>query len=84
MSSFAYLSQLPVDYIKIDGSFINKLNDPINYAIVGSICKIGQAMNIHVIAEWLEDDAVGAQLQTLGVDSVQGYGVAKPAPFFLS
>lgn len=83
MSSFGYLRQLPVDYLKIDGSFVKKLDDPINSAIVGSICNIGQAMNIQVIAEWVEDEVARAQLQKLGVDYVQGYGVAEPAPFSL-
>lgn len=81
MSSFGYLRQLPVDYIKIDGSFIQQLHDPISQAIVDSICKIGRAMNTRTIAERVEDSIAMARLRDLGVDYVQGYGIAKPSPF---
>ena len=83
MSSFGYLRQLPVDYIKIDGSFIRNLSDPLNTAIVDSICTIGRAMNLEVIAESVEDNAIRQQLKDLGVDHVQGYGIAYPEPFSL-
>ncbi|MGB3298390.1 MAG: EAL domain-containing protein, partial [Phormidesmis sp.] len=83
MSSFGYLRQLPVDYIKIDGSFIQNLGDPLNAAIVGSICHIGQAMNLEIIAESVESDAARSQLKALGVDYVQGFGIARPMPFSL-
>ncbi|WP_346293172.1 EAL domain-containing protein [Sphaerothrix gracilis] len=78
MSSFGYLRQLPVDYIKIDGSFIQKIEDPINKAIVKSICSVGQAMNIQIIAEWVESKEICSQLKELGVNYVQGYGIARP------
>ncbi|MGD1907879.1 MAG: PAS domain S-box protein [Leptolyngbyaceae cyanobacterium] len=81
MSSFGYLKELPVDYIKIDGAFIQKLNEPINRAIVISICNIGQAMKVKVIAERVEDARTATQLKELGVDYVQGHGIAKPMPF---
>ena len=81
MSSFGYLKQLPVDYIKIDGRFIQNLNNPINSAIIVSICNIGQAMAAKVIAERVEDGNTARELQQLGVDYVQGYGIAKPSPF---
>ncbi|MEM8505323.1 MAG: EAL domain-containing protein [Cyanobacteria bacterium P01_D01_bin.1] len=81
MSSFGYLRQLPVDYIKIDGSFITNLSDPINAAIVASICNISQAMNLQVIAEWVEDDLTRHQLKQLGVNYVQGFGIAQVVPF---
>ncbi len=84
MSSFGYLRQLPVDYIKIDGSFIQNIKDPLNVAIVGSICSIGRAMNFQVIAESVEDNTTRRKLKTLGVDYVQGYGIATPAPFSLA
>ena len=81
MSSFRYLKQLPVDYIKIDGDFVQKLNEPVNQAIVQSICSIGQAMDVQIVAERVENLATAAQLRALGVDYVQGYGIARPSPF---
>ena len=84
MSSFGYLRQLPVDYIKIDGSFIQNLDDSLNAAIVSSICHIGQSIDLQIIAESVEDDTTRHQLKALGVDYVQGYGVARPVPFSLS
>ena len=81
MSSFRYLKQLPVDYIKIDGDFVQKLNEPVNQAIVQSICSIGPAMDVQIVAERVENLATAAQLRALGVDYVQGYGIARPSPF---
>ncbi len=81
MSSFRYLKQLPVDYIKIDGDFVQKLNEPVNQAIVQSICSIGQAMDVQIVAERVENLTTAAQLKALGVDYVQGYGIARPSPF---
>jgi diguanylate cyclase (GGDEF)-like protein/PAS domain S-box-containing protein len=82
VSSFGYLKQLPVSYLKIDGSFVKDLvTDQIDRAIVESITQIGHAMNLKVIAEWVENDATLAALQAIGVDFAQGYGIAKPEPF---
>ncbi|MEM6434536.1 MAG: EAL domain-containing protein, partial [Cyanobacteria bacterium P01_D01_bin.115] len=81
MSSFRYLKQLPVDYIKIDGDFVQKLNEPVNQAIVQSICSIGQAMDVQIVAERVENLATATQLKALGVNYVQGYGIARPSPF---
>jgi diguanylate cyclase (GGDEF)-like protein/PAS domain S-box-containing protein len=84
LSSFAYLKQLPVDYLKIDGSFVREmLDDPIDCAMVNSINQIGHVMSIRTIAECVENDAILAKLQELGVDYAQGYGIAKPEPFVL-
>jgi EAL domain-containing protein (putative c-di-GMP-specific phosphodiesterase class I) len=82
VSSFGYLKQLPVTYLKIDGSFVKDMvTDPIDRAIVESITQIGHAMNLKIIAEWVENDATLAALNTIGVDFAQGYGIAKPEPF---
>jgi len=81
LSSFAYLKSLPVDYLKIDGSFIRDiLDDPIHLAMVRSINDIGHLMGKKTIAEFVENDAIKEQLQLMGVDFAQGYGIAKPCP----
>ncbi|MDE2088607.1 MAG: EAL domain-containing protein [Gammaproteobacteria bacterium] len=81
LSSFAYLKNLRVDYLKIDGSFIKGMaHDPIDGAIVESINQIGHAMGLRTIAECMEEPAVLERLRTLGVDYVQGYGVREPLP----
>ena len=81
MSSFAYLKHLPVDYVKIDGSFIRGiLHNPTERAMVESINQIAHVMGKQTIAEFVEDDAVLACLRAMGVDFAQGYGVGKPEP----
>jgi len=81
MSSFGYLKRLPVDYVKIDGSFVRDMcKDPIDHAMVKSINEIGHVMGKQTVAEFVEDDAVIAALRELGVDYAQGYGIAAPAP----
>ena len=81
LSSFGYLSNLGVDYIKIDGHFItNVVTDPISHSIVTAINDIGHVMGISTIAEFVENDAIIAKLKNIGIDYVQGYGVHKPQP----
>ncbi len=81
LSSFAYLKRLPVDYLKIDGSFVKgMLEDPIDEAMVTSINQLGHVLGIRTIAEFVETEAVMARLEALGVDYAQGYGIAKPRP----
>ncbi|MDF2388022.1 EAL domain-containing protein [Nostoc ellipsosporum NOK] len=82
MSSFAYLKHLPVDYLKIDGSFVkDMLDDRIDRAMVEMIHHIGKVMGKRTIAEFVESDAIAAALKTIGVDYAQGYGIARPKPF---
>ncbi len=81
LSSFAYLKQLPVDYLKIDGAFVkDMLSDRIDAAMVRSISDVGRAMNLHTIAEFVEDLAVVEALRKAKVDYAQGYGICKPPP----
>jgi len=81
LSSFTYLKRLPVDYLKIDGSFVREIaNDPISYAMVKSINDIGHVMGKQTIAEFVETPAILEELKTLGVDYAQGYGIARPQP----
>jgi len=85
MSSFAYLKHLPVDYVKIDGSFIKGiLHSPTERAMVESINQIAHVMGKQTIAEFVEDDAVLACLRAMGVDFAQGYGVGRPQPLQLT
>jgi diguanylate cyclase (GGDEF)-like protein/PAS domain S-box-containing protein len=81
LSSFSYLKTLPVDYLKIDGSFIRDLlDDPIDAAMVEAISKVSKEMGIKTIAEFVENDAVLERLRALGIDYAQGYGIAQPHP----
>lgn len=82
MSSFAYLKHLPVDYLKIDGSFVKDMvEDRIDRAMVEMIHHIGKVMGKRTIAEFVESDGIIAALKTIGVDYAQGYGIAMPQPF---
>ena len=81
LSSFAYLKNLPVDYLKIDGSFVRDMpNDALGREIVRSINEIGHVMGIQTIAESVEDQTVLAQIKELGVDFAQGYAIERPRP----
>ncbi|MEJ2406684.1 MAG: EAL domain-containing protein, partial [Candidatus Thiodiazotropha sp.] len=79
LSSFAYLKNLHIDFLKIDGSFVYDIDeDEIDLAMVDAINRIGKVMNIRTIAEYVENDAIRQRLCSLGVDLVQGFGVHKP------
>ncbi|MFQ5644778.1 MAG: EAL domain-containing protein, partial [Thiogranum sp.] len=81
MSSFQYLKRLPVDYLKIDGSYVRDLvAEPIDRAMVEAVNQIGHAMGMKTIAEFVEDQATLEALAAIGVDYAQGYAIAKPAP----
>ncbi|MFQ5643396.1 MAG: EAL domain-containing protein [Thiogranum sp.] len=81
LSSFGYLKNLPVDYLKIDGQFVRDMvDDPIDAAMVSSINQIGQVMGMKTIAEFVENRAILERLRELGVDYAQGYGLAGPGP----
>ena len=81
LSSFAYLKNLHVDYLKIDGYFVKDIaSNPIDRAMVNSIHEIGSVMGKTTIAEFVEDDEILSILREIGVDYAQGYGIGKPAP----
>ncbi len=81
MSSFGYLKNLPVDFLKIEGSFVRDIaSDNTSLALVRSINDIGHVMGKKTIAEFVEDDTVLAIVSEIGVDYAQGYGISKPVP----
>ena len=81
LSSFAYLKNLPVDFLKIDGMFIrNMTRDPIDLAFVRSINEIGHVMGKMTVAEFVEDEETLDALRALGVDYAQGFHISRPAP----
>jgi diguanylate cyclase (GGDEF)-like protein/PAS domain S-box-containing protein len=81
MSSFAYLKNLPVDYLKIDGGFVKQIVDePIDLAMVEAINHIGHVMGIQTIAEFVENQTILEKITAIGVDYAQGYSIAQPRP----
>jgi len=79
LSSFAYLKNLPVDYLKIDGEFIRDISvDPIDYTMVEAINNIGHLMGLKTIAEFVESQAIVDKLNEIGVDYAQGYFIGRP------
>ena len=81
LSSFAYLKNLPVDFLKIDGLFVKDiLHDKVDLAMVKSINEVGHVMGKKTIAEFVENKDIFNLLNELGVDYAQGYGIAKPVP----
>jgi diguanylate cyclase (GGDEF)-like protein/PAS domain S-box-containing protein len=82
LSSFGYLKNLPVDYLKVDGMFVkNIVDDPIDHAMVKSINEIGQVMGMQTIAEFVENDEIKGMLRAIGVNYAQGYGIGRPLAF---
>jgi diguanylate cyclase (GGDEF)-like protein len=81
MSSFSYLRNLPIDFLKIDGAFIRNLHtDPIDFAMVETIHRIGGIMGVHTVAESVENENVLSALALIGVDFVQGFHIRRPVP----
>ncbi|MCY1354786.1 Cyclic di-GMP phosphodiesterase PdeB [compost metagenome] len=81
LSSFAYLKQFPVDFLKIDGSFIRQLADnAVDREIVSSINDIGHRLGVKTVAEWVEDERTLDALRAIGVDYAQGYAIGRPTP----
>ena len=82
LSSFSYLKQLPVDYLKIDGQFVrDMMTDSIDYALVEAINRVGHVMGVATIAECVEEERVLAKLEEIGVDYAQGFFLDRPKPW---
>jgi diguanylate cyclase (GGDEF)-like protein/PAS domain S-box-containing protein len=80
-SSFGYLKNLPVDYLKIDGSFVQTIDESlVSYTMVDSINSIGHVMGIKTIAEFVKNPEIKRKLIEIGVDYAQGYHIAEPVP----
>jgi diguanylate cyclase (GGDEF)-like protein/PAS domain S-box-containing protein len=81
LSSFAYLKNLKVDSLKIDGMFVrDMLTDPLDYEMVKSINQIGHVMGLETIAEFAENDEIIDKLREIGVDHAQGFTLGEPVP----
>ena len=79
LSSFGYLKHFPVDFLKIDGSFVKEmLHDPIDREMVRSINEIGHLTGKKTIAEFAENAEIITMLRGMGIDYAQGYGVSEP------
>lgn len=80
-TSFTYLKEMPVDYIKIDGSFIRKLEEnPEDQVLVRAMTEMARGLRIKTIAEFVENEKTLAILRSFGVDYAQGYLIGKPSP----
>ncbi len=83
MSSFGYLKNLPIDYLKIDGIFIKDIvQNRVDREIVVAINHVAHAMEIQTVAEFVENNEILLELNKLGLDYAQGYGIARPAPLY--
>jgi EAL domain-containing protein (putative c-di-GMP-specific phosphodiesterase class I) len=79
MSSFAYLKYLPVDVLKIAGMFVKDMaTDPMDYAIIDAINRIGHILGMETVAEEVENAETLAKLREIGIDCAQGYFIAAP------
>ena len=79
LSSFSTLRTLPMDYLKIDGSFINNLaGDSVNQAMVAAMIKLSRSLNFRVVAEQVEDQLSLDTVTGMGIDFVQGFVVGRP------
>ncbi|MDO8335132.1 MAG: EAL domain-containing protein [Nitrosomonas sp.] len=82
LSSFGYLKDIPLDYLKIDGRLIkNMTKDPVDQAVIESMNRIGHVLGFKMIAEWVEDAQTLQLLEKIGIDYVQGIELAEPHPF---
>jgi diguanylate cyclase (GGDEF)-like protein/PAS domain S-box-containing protein len=84
LSSFATLRTLPMDYLKIDGSFMRNLAaDSVNQAVVAAMIELSRSLNFRVVAEQVEEQSCLDAVRSMGIDFVQGYIIARPQPLAL-
>ena len=85
VGSFSNLKNLPLDYLKIDGSFMRNLaRDNVNQAMVTAMIKLARTLNFKVIAEQVEDSAAVETARRMGVDYLQGFAIGRPQPLALA
>jgi diguanylate cyclase (GGDEF)-like protein/PAS domain S-box-containing protein len=83
-ASFNYLKLLPVDYLKIDGSFVRGIVDnPLDFVLVQTINHIGHVMGLETIAEYVEDESIIEKLVDIGVNYAQGFAIERPKPLVI-
>ena len=81
MSSFSYLKNLPVDYLKIDGALVrNIMEEAADFAMVEAIHRVGSVLGLKTIAEFVETESTLQRLREIGVDYAQGYAIHRPEP----
>jgi len=81
LSSFSYLRNFRVDFIKIDGSFVRHItHSSVDFAIVRAINNIAHEIHSQTVAEFVEDESIMSMVRELGVDFAQGYGLGRPEP----
>ena len=85
VGSFSNLRSLPMDYLKIEGSFMRNLaRDTVNQAMVTAMIELARKLNFKVIAEQVEDSAAMEVARRMGIDYMQGYAIARPKPLPLA
>jgi len=83
-SSLVYIRQLPLDFLKIEGSFVQAiLTDPVAHAMVEAVCHIGRAIHAGLVAEWVDTEALYARVREMGIDYAQGFAVSPVVPLRL-
>lgn len=79
--SFAYLQDLPVDFLKVDGMFVRDIcSNDLSATIVASVARIAEVMHASTVAEYVENDMIATKLKELGIDYAQGFGIGRPEP----
>jgi diguanylate cyclase (GGDEF)-like protein/PAS domain S-box-containing protein len=85
VASFSNLRNLPLDYLKIDGSLTQNLaRDSVNQAMVAAMIKLARSLKFKVIAEQVEEDSAADAVRRMGVDFLQGYAIGRPKPLMVA
>jgi Amt family ammonium transporter len=81
LTSFSTLKTLPVDYLKIDGSFIKNIAaDTVNQGMVAAMIELSRSLNFRIVAEHVEDELSLDKVKGMGIDFVQGFLIGRPQP----